>query len=397
MGEFFFNPMDPEFVADPYPTYHRLRAEDPVHKSPLGFWVLTRYEDVVGVLRDHRFAKEAIASFVAQKLGLEMTAGIGISMLDRDPPDHTRLRSLVSKAFTPKVIEGLRPRIQQIVDGLLDRAEDRRAMDLIEDFAYPIPVIVICEMLGVPVDDHERFRGWSLDLARGLDAAMLGPQSEVAQRAMTSRRALSEYFRELIAARRDAPRADLLSALIAAEEAGDKLSEHELLATCILILVAGHETTVNLLGNGTLALLRHPAELRRLREDPGLIGSAIEELLRYDGPVQRTARVPSVDAVIAGHKIEAGQMVMPFIGAADRDPAHFPDPDRLDLARADNRHVAFGMGIHFCLGAPLARLEGQIAINALVRRFPKLALATDRPEYRQSLTLRGLKSLPVAF
>jgi cytochrome P450 len=397
MGEFFFNPMDPEFVADPYPTYHRLRSEDPVHKSPLGFWVLTRYEDVVGVLRDHRFAKEAIAAFVAQKLGVELTAGIGISMLDRDPPDHTRLRSLVSKAFTPRVVEGLRPRIQQIVDDLLDHAEDRRAMDVIEDFAYPIPVIVICEMLGVPVEDHERFRGWSLDLARGLDAAMLGPQSEVAQRTLTSRRALSEYFRELIAERRNAPRADLLSALIAAEEAGDKLSEHELLATCILILVAGHETTVNLLGNGTLALLRHPDQLRRLRENPGMIGSAIEELLRYDGPVQRTARVPSADAVIAGHKIEAGEMVMPFIGAADRDPAQFPDPDRLDLARADNRHVAFGMGIHFCLGAPLARLEGQIAINALLHRFPKLALATDRPQYRQSLTLRGLTSLPVAF
>jgi cytochrome P450 len=397
MGEFFFNPMDPEFVADPYPTYHRLRAEDPVHRSPLGFWVLTRYEDVVGVLRDQRFAKEAIAAFVAQKLGVELTAGVGISMLDRDPPDHTRLRSLVSKAFTPRVVDGLRPRIQEIVGDLLDRAEDRHAMDVIEDFAYPIPVIVICEMLGVPVEDHERFRGWSLDLARGLDAAMLGPQSDVAQRSMTARGALAEYFRELIAERRDAPRADLLSALIAAEEAGDKLSENELLATCILILVAGHETTVNLLGNGILALLRHPDQLRWLRENPGMIGGAVEELLRYDGPVQRTARVPSVDAVIAGHKIEAGDMVMPFIGAADRDPAHFPDPDRLDLARADNRHVAFGMGIHFCLGAPLARLEGQIAINALLQRFPKLALATDRPHYRQSLTLRGLTSLPVAF
>jgi hypothetical protein len=397
MGDLFFNPMDPEFVADPYPMYHRLRTEDPVHKSPLGFWVLTRYEDVVSVLRDHRFAKEAIAAFVAQKLGVETSAGIGISMLDRDPPDHTRLRSLVSKAFTPKVVEGLRPRIQQIVDGLLDRAADRRGMDLIEDFAYPIPVIVICEMLGVPVEDHERFRGWSLDLARGLDATLMGAGSDVAQRAHASRQALSQYFRELIAERRDSPRADLLSALIAAEEAGDKLSEHELLATCILILVAGHETTVNLLGNGTLALLRHPAELRRLRENPGLIGSAIEELLRYDGPVQRTARVPSMDAVIDGHTIEAGEMVMPFIGAADRDPAHFPDPDRLDLSRADNRHVAFGLGIHFCLGAPLARLEGQIAINTMVGRFPKLALATDRVEYRQSLTLRGLTSLPVAF
>ena len=397
MSELHFNPMDPEFVADPYPMYHRLRAEDPVHLSPLGFWVLTRYEDVVSVLRDPNFAKEAIAAFVAQRLGVDATVGIGISMLDRDPPDHTRLRSLVSKAFTPRVVEGLRPRIQQIVDELLDRAEDHRAMDLIEELAYPIPVIVICEMLGVPVEDHERFRGWSLDLARGLDATLLGAGSDVAVRANGSRRALSEYFRELIAERRDSPRADLLTALIAAEEAGDKLTENELLATCILLLVAGHETTVNLLGNGTLALLRHPDQLRLLRENPGLIGTAVEELLRYDGPVQRTARVPSAAAIIDGHKIEAGEMVMPFIGAADRDPAQFPDPDRLDIKRTDNRHIAFGWGIHFCLGAPLARLEGQIAINTMLRRFPKLALATDRPEYHQSLTLRGLKSLPVAF
>jgi cytochrome P450 len=397
MGDLHFNPMDADFLADPYPMYHRLRAEDPVHHSPLGFWVLTRYEDVVSVLRDANFAKEAIAAFVAQRLGVEATVGIGISMLDRDPPDHTRLRSLVSKAFTPRVVEGLRPRIQQIVDELLDGVEDRRAMDLIEEFAYPIPVIVICEMLGVPVEDHERFRGWSLDLARGLDATLLGAGSDVAQRASASRRALSNYFRELIAERRDSPRGDLLSALIAAEEAGDKLSENELLATCILILVAGHETTVNLLGNGTLALLRHPDQLRLLRENPGLIGSAVEELLRYDGPVQRTARIPSAAATIDGRTIEAGEMVMPFIGAADRDPAQFTDPDRLDITRADNRHIAFGWGIHFCLGAPLARLEGQIAINTLVRRFPKLALATDRPQYRQSLTLRGLQSLPVAF
>jgi pimeloyl-[acyl-carrier protein] synthase len=397
MSDLHFNPMDPEFVADPYPMYHRLRAEDTVHHSALGFWVLTRYEDVASVLRDPNFAKEAIAAFVVQRLGVDATVGIGISMLDRDPPDHTRLRSLVSKAFTPRVVEGLRPRIQQIVDELLDRAEDHRAMDLIEEFAYPIPVIVICEMLGVPVEDHERFRGWSLDLARGLDATLLGAGSDVAVRAAASRRSLSDYFRELIAERRDSPRGDLLSALIAAEEAGDKLSEHELLATCILLLVAGHETTVNLLGNGTLALLRHPDQLRLLRENPGLIGTAVEELLRYDGPVQRTARVPSADAVIDGHKIEAGEMVMPFIGAADRDPAQFADPDRLDLTRTDNRHIAFGWGIHFCLGAPLARLEGQIAINTMLRRFPKLALATDRPEYRQSLTLRGLKSLPVTF
>ena len=392
-----FNPMDSEFLADPYPTYHRLRAEDPVHHSPLGFWVLTRYEDVAAVLRDPRFIKEPLAALVAARFGAEVPRGVGLSMLDRDPPDHTRLRSLVSKAFTPRVVEGLRPRIQKIVDGLIAGAEAAGSMDLIEEFAYPIPVNVICEMLGVPVDDHERFKGWSLDIARGLDSIWLPPDSEIPRRSAAARHAISDYFRELIAQRRASPRGDLLSALIAAEEAGDKLNEEELLATCILILIAGHETTVNLIGNGVLALLRNPEELRRLRETPGLITTAVEELLRYDGPVQRTARVASDDATIGGHTIRKGEMVMPFIGAADRDPAHFPEPDRLDLSRADNRHIAFGWGIHFCLGAPLARVEGQIAINTLVRRLPRLAFVNDTVEYRQSLTLRGLKALPVKF
>jgi cytochrome P450 len=397
MADIQFNPMAPEFVADPYPTYHRLRAEDPVHHSALGFWVLTRYADVIAMLRDPRLVKEPIAAFVAARFGMAVPPGLGLSMLDRDPPDHTRLRGLVSKAFTPKALEALRPHIRQIVDGLLAKVEGKGEMDLIEEFAYPLPVRVICEMLGVPVADHERFKGWGLDIARGLDAIMLPPDSEVARRSMAGRHALAGYFRELIAERRAAPREDMLSALIAAEEAGDKLNEDELLATCLLLLVAGHETTVNLIGNGSLALLRHPAELRRLRENPGLIGSAVEELLRYDGPVQRTARIPSEDVTIGGVTIPKGEMVMPFLGAADRDPAQFPDPDRLDITRSDNRHIAFGMGIHFCLGAPLARMEGQIAINAMLERLPKLALATDRPEYRESLTLRGLKALPVSF
>jgi len=392
-----FNPMDPEFLADPYPTYHRLRAEDPVHQSPLGFWVLTRYEDVSAVLRDARFIKEPLAALVAARFGADVPRGMGLSMLDRDPPDHTRLRALVSKVFTPRVVEGLRPRIREIVDGLIARVHAVGTMDLIEEFAYPIPVNVICEMMGVPVKDHERFKGWSLDIARGLDSVWLPPDSEIPRRSAAARHAISGYFRELIAARRASPRGDLLSALIAAEEAGDKLSEEELMATCILILIAGHETTVNLIGNGVLALLRHPDELDRLRRTPALITSAVEELLRYDGPVQRTARVASDDATIGGRTIRKGDMVMPFIGAADRDPAQFPDPDRLDLSRADNRHLAFGWGIHFCLGAPLARVEGQIAIDALVRRLPRLALVGDTPEYRQSLTLRGLKTLPVKF
>ena len=392
-----FNPMDPEFLADPYPTYHRLRDEDPVHHSPMDFWVLTRYEDVAAVLRDPRFIKEPLVSMVAARFGVSVPPGVGLSMLDRDPPDHTRLRSLVSKAFTPRVVEGLRPRIQKMVDELITRAEAVGTMDLIEEFAYPIPVSVICEMLGVPVEDHERFKGWSLDIARGLDSVWLPPESEIPKRSGAARHAIGDYMRGLIAERRASPRGDLLSALIAAEEAGDKLSEDELIATCILLLIAGHETTVNLIGNGTLALLRHPEELRRLRETPGLITSAVEELLRYDGPVQRTARITSTAVTLGGRTIPKGEMVMPFIGAADRDPSQFPDPDRLDLGRADNRHIAFGWGIHFCLGAPLARVEGQIAIDTLVRRLPRLALVNDEPEHRQSLTIRGLKALPVTF
>jgi len=396
MGNVEFNPMDPAFIEDPYPTYHLLRSEDPVHHNPLGFWVLTRYDDVVAALRDPRLIKEPIAAFVAARTGAPAPAG-GLSMLDRDPPDHTRLRGLVNKAFTPRVVEKLRPDIQDVVDGLLAKVQDTHSMDLMEEFAFPIPVIVICQMLGVPVEDRERFKKWGLDIARGLDAIMLPPDSDVVRRSTQSRQELAGYFRQLIAQRRSSPRDDLLSGLIAAEEAGDKLSETELLATCILLLVAGHETTVNLIGNGTLALLRHPEQLRRLRDEPGLIGSAVEELLRYDGPVQRTARIPSEDLTIAGHTIPKGDMVLPFIGAADRDPAQFPDPDRLDLGRADNRHIAFGWGIHFCIGAPLARVEGQIAIATLVRKLPKLALASEKPEHRLSLTLRGLKTLPVSF
>ena len=396
MGEVTFNPMAPEFVADPYPTYRRLRTEDPVHHNPLGFWVLTRYEDVMATLRDPRAVKEPIAAFVAARFGAPVPS-LGLSMLDRDPPDHTRLRGLVSKAFTPKMIERLRPDVQAIVDGLLDRVEGAGSMDLIEEFAYPIPVTVICRMMGVPAADHERFKGWGLDIARGLDAIMLPPDSEVARRSVAGRHALADYFRELIAERRSTPRADLLSDLIAAEDAGDRLSEQELLATCILLLIAGHETTVNLIGNGTLALLRHPDQLRLLRERPGLIVGAVEELLRFDGPVQRTARIPSEDLTIGDRTIPKGELVMPFIGAADRDPAQFSDPDRLDITRTENRHVAFGLGIHFCLGAPLARVEGQIAIDTLLRRMPRLALATDRPAFRPSLTLRGLEALPVSF
>jgi len=399
-----FNPFLPEFIENPYPLYHRLRAEDPVHQSPMGFWVLTRYDDVVTVLRDQRFGRKGFEPLLSALFGSgNEQSGFVTSMLFRDPPDHTRLRALVSKAFTPRVIERLRLRIQEIADELLDRARDAGAMDVVADLAYPLPVIVICEMLGVPASDRDTFKQWSLDIGRSLDA--IGMQAtgmltdpEVVVRGNAARRALTAYFRNgLIPERRQRPRADLLSALIAAEEEGDKLTEGELLATCNLLFVAGHETTVNLIGNGLLALLRHPAQLSALRQDPSLIQSAVEELLRYDGPVQRTGRIPHVDVEIDGKKIAQGEMVVALIGAANRDPARFPDPDRLDITRADNDHIAFGAGIHFCLGAPLARLEAQIAINALIRRIPGLTLATTAPEWRETSVLRGLKALPVAF
>ena len=389
-----FNPLHPEIIEDPYPLYCRLRVESPVHQSPLGMWVLSRYDDVAMFLRDPRFGRRGFQEVIAARFG---HPGFSHTMLLQDPPDHTRLRTLVSKAFTPRVVEGLRGQIQGMVDRLLDDMVARGGeADLIADLAYPLPVSVISAMLGVPVADRGRFREWSFDLARSIDAVVVS-DPEIITRGNAAGLAFSEYFAELIAERRRTPRADLLSALIAVEEAGDQLSTEELLATVMLLFLAGHETTTNLIGNGVLALLRHPGELRRLREDPALIGSAVEELLRYDSPVQRVSRIVYEDVTIGDGTIPQGSLVLGLLGAANRDPAQFPEPDRLDLGRPDNRHLAFGWGIHFCLGAPLARLEGQIAIGTLLRRLPALALATERVEWRQTFTLRALHALPVRF
>jgi len=393
-----FNPFLPEFHANPYPFYHRLRAADPVHQTPMGLWVLTRYDDVVTALRDPRFGREGFEQMLAAVYGDDTTnASRPRSMLFRDPPDHTRLRGLVSQAFTPRVIERMRSHIQEIVDRLLDRAQNAKAMDVIEDLAYPLPVTVICEMLGVPTEAHAGIRQWSADIARSLDAIGMPSDEGVVKRGRLARQAMLDYFRGIIPERRQNPRDDLLSLLIAAEGQGDKLTEGELLITCNLLFVAGHETTVNLIGNGLFALLNHPDQLDKLRGNPTLIPSVVEELLRYDSPVQRTARITNTDVELDGRKIAKSSMVIAAIGAANRDPAHFPDPDRLDITRRDNRHIAFGFGIHFCLGAPLARLEGQIAIGTLLRRMPELKLATSAPEWRESSTLRGLKALPVVF
>jgi cytochrome P450 len=395
--ETLFNPFLPEFHADPYPFYRRLREEDPVHRSPLGFWVLTRYDDCVTVLRDPRFGREEFQQMLSAVYGGEESDRLPRSMLFRDPPDHTRLRALVSKAFTPRVVEQMREHIQGIVDRLLDRALGRGGMDVIEDLAYPLPVTVICEMLGVPVGDHASIRGWSADIARSLDAIGLPSDQAIVDRGRAARRALGDYFRALVPGRRARPQADLLSGLLAAEEQGDRLSEPEVISMCLLLFIAGHETTVNLIGNGLLALLRHPEQLAKVQADPGLVPNAVEELLRYDSPVQRTARMTTCDLDLAGHRLERGTMVVAALGAANRDPAQFPDPDRLDVTRRDVRHISFGYGIHFCLGAPLARLEGQLALGTLLRRAPGLALAEPEPEWRESSVLRGLRRLRVTF
>ena len=391
-----FNPSLPEFHSNPYPFYHRLRSEDPVHQTETGFWVVTRYPDVVTVLRDPRFGREEFGPLVSAIYG-EDSERVPRPMVFRDPPAHTRLRSLVSKAFTSRVVQGMRPHIQEIVDRLLDRVQDARAMDVISDLAYPLPVTVICEMLGVPEGDRDTMRRWSDDIARSLDALGLPSDREIVRRGRAARHALGEYFRALLPERRRNPRADLLSLLLAAEESGDKLSEDELLATCVLIFIAGHETTVNLLGNGLLALLQHPDQLSQLRADPALLPGAVEELLRYDSPVQRTARVTNSEVELRGKTIPRHALVVAAIGAANRDPERFAEPDRLDLARRDKDHIAFGFGIHFCLGAPLARIEAQVALGTLLRRMPRLALASAAPEWRESSTLRGLKELRISF
>ncbi len=391
-----FNPFDPGFRIDPYSTYRRLRSEDPVHQSPLGGLVLSRYADCVAVLKDRRWSSDFRN---AEQPGFEPDLeilGESRPFLFLDPPDHTRLRGLVSRAFTPRVVEGLRSRIQELVNDLLDRVAADGRMDVIGDVAYPLPVTVISEMLGVPPDDHETFKGWSQELARSLDPEP-NPSADVLGRIKKALDSFDDYFRGLIDERRRVPKEDLLSSLIEAEEKGDRLTEAELLATCRLLLVAGHETTVNLIGNGLLALLRHPDQLRMLKDDLSLAPSAVEEVLRYDPPVQLTGRIALEDIEVAGVTVPRGHNVILLLGAANRDPDQFARPEQFDITRNDDSHLAFGFGIHFCVGSPLARLEGQIALATLARRFNAMELQTEAPDYKENIVLRGLRSLPVAF
>jgi cytochrome P450 len=397
--------LTPEFREDPYEFFRLLREHEPVHKTSFGVYLLTRHADAAAAVRDPRLSNnernsELYQAFIEANgeprsvFGEEMGQAV---LLFLDPPDHTRLRGLVSKAFTPKMVERLRHRIEELVSGLLDQVEERGdgRMDVVADLAYPLPVVIICELMGVPAADHVTFQQWSHDLAGAIDPQPLRtPEQE--ERIRAAAEAFVEYFSELIERRRNDPADDLLSALIAAEEEGDRLDESELLATALFTLVAGHETTVNLIGNGTLALLRHRDQLDRLRADPSLDRNAVEELLRFDSPVMITQRITLDEYEIGGTTIPARQQIIPLLGAANRDPEAFPDPDRLDLGRdGAGRHLAFGGGHHFCLGAALARLEGQIAIGALVRRFPRIEQAGE-PTRRATFTLRGLESLPVA-
>jgi cytochrome P450 len=311
-----------------------------------------------------------------------------------DPPDHTRIRGLTIKAFTPRVVESMRFHVQQIVDKQLDAVQRTGTMEVIQDLAYPLPAIVIAEMLGVPPEERDQFKYWSTHIASFIARGYSVPDK--AFKAQEALLALSDYLKKTIAARRQDPKNDLISALISAEEKGDMCTEEEIISTCSALLLAGHETTTNLIGNGLLALIHHPDQLIKLRNNPSLITSAVEELVRYDTPLQATARMATQDFEMCGKQIKSGQRIMAILGAANRDPEQFPDPDRLDIERSGNRHLGFGIGIHFCLGAALARLEAEIAINTVLQRLPNIRLCGSL-QWLDTMMFRGVKALPVTF
>jgi len=391
--------LDPDVLADPYPLYRRLRTESPVHWDPyLHAWVVTRYADVVTVL--HRFsAARTPTPEQLDAIGLSSLAPVAAlmvrQMLFLDAPAHTRIRSLAAQAFTPRRVAELRRHIQEIADTLLDAVVARGRMDVIQDLAAPLPAIVTAEMLGVPTADHLQLKAWSADFAEMLGNFQHNPDR--AARVLRSTEDMLDYFRAAVREQRTRPRPGLVSAMLQADIDGDRFTEDEVIANCIITMIGGQETTTNLIGNGVLALLRHPDELERLRREPALIGLAIEELLRYESPSQHTARLAPEDTVLGGQQIRRRQAVIAVMAAGNRDPERFPDPDRLDLARPDNRHLAFGWAAHFCFGAPLARLEGQIAVSTLLRRLAALRLETSALTWRTNLGLRGLTGLPITF
>jgi cytochrome P450 len=391
--------LDPAVLANPYPLFHRLRTEDPVHWDPfLHTWVVTRYADVLEVL--HTFSAERTHTPEKLKaMGLSAMTPIAElmvkQMLFMDPPQHTRLRKLASYAFTPARVAALRSHIQEIVARLLDKVQSVRRMDVIKDLAEPLPAIVTAEMLGVPVSDREQLKTWSADFAEMLGNFQHNPDS--APRMLRTVRDMTAYFRNVICVQRDHPREGLVHSLMAAEVDGDRLSDEEVVATTIVTMVGGQETTTNLIGNGVLTLLRNPGEMHRLRSDLSLIPSAVEEMLRYESPSQHTGRLAPVDRELGGKVIRQRQAVMAVMAAANRDPERFPDPDRFDVGRGDNRHLAFGYAAHFCFGAALARMEGQEAFEAIVRRMPELQLEPGQLVWRTNSGLRGVTALNVTF
>lgn len=417
------NLLNPEIRANPYPFYAQLRAEDPVHwDEEMGFWVLTRYADIASVYTDDRFSRAQglrsnfqRLSEAEQRIAEPVYRSFSRTMFYADPPYHTHLRGLMNNAFTPRRVERMRPNVQRIVDELLDQAEVNERMDVIRDLAYPLPVMVIAELLGLPVQDRARFKGWSDDLFAILGTVRHSPH--LMEKAAHSLGEMTDYVTQLSRKRREQPRDDLLSVLLNVVEeeeecphphhapgplpddprTASKLTQDELVSNINILLSTGHETTTHLIGNGVLALLQHPDQLQKLREEPGLMFSAIEEVMRYDNPVQITYRSAVQDAEISGKQIHQGDLINSILGSANRDLERYTDPDLFDITRNEGRHLNFGLGIHFCIGASLVRLEAEIAFNTILRRFPKLQLAGDHLAWQEHPVFRGLKTLPVSF
>ena len=395
-----FDPHDVDFIAEPYPAYARLRNAGPIHYfEGTDQWIVPRHEDVARLLRDRRFGRTYHHMATHREMGRpdepEWHAPfwnlIRAGILDMEPPDHTRVRNLVSKAFTPRRVERLRPFVQRIMDGLVDEARGAGEFDLIKEIAEPLPVTVIAELLGVPESDRPLLRPWSAEICRMYE---LNPTDEDARAAVAASEGFGSYLRDLSRRRRAEPKEDLISALTQVVEEGERLTEEELIGTCVLILNAGHEATVNVTGNGWWALFRNPSELRRLREDPGLVPTAVEELMRYDTPLQMFERWVLEDVELHGYKVARGQEVALLFGSANRDPEVFDRPDVLDAGREHNPHMSFGAGIHFCLGAPLARVELQTSFSTLLRRLPGMELVVE-PEWKPNYIIRGLRELIV--
>ncbi len=402
MGQFDSALTSEAFNQNPYPVYHQMRKEAPVYWSDAwGCWLLTRYEDIAWSLQDYQTFTSLGRLTASMELPEPLWEKVeplvrhySQGLINVDPPDHTRMRKLVHMAFTPRAIRKMRTYIEGIVERLIDEQIERGEMDVIWDFSYPLPVTVIAEMMGIPLEDHPKFKAWSGEIVAFM--ATPKPSPEILLKSQDSLLAMQQYFRDIYAKRRLEPADDLITALVRAELEGDKLSEEEMVSSCVTILIGGHETTTYLIANGMYALLQHPDQLRLLRDNPDLDASATEEFLRYEGPFQRNRRIATRDVKIGDMKIKKDQLIMQFLGAANRDPSQFANPDALDVTRSPNKHLAFGYGPHFCLGAPLARLEAPVALRALLRKLQHIRLVHDDLEWNSAL-FRGLKSLPIEF